>query len=150
MGHDEVIQWKHLPRYWRLVKGIHQRIPLTKANDVGLWYFFFDLRLNKRLRKQSRRRWFETPSRSLWHHCNDREHQLTFQSNANEYVAVWWRIYGWVNQATFGSVKCWTPNFYCHIVKCFKYRPRLNKGLVLISVNIHNDKWHKITHWQSS
>ena len=32
-------------------------------------YVFFDLRLNKRLCKQSRRLWFETPSRSLWHHC---------------------------------------------------------------------------------
>ena len=30
----------------------------------------FDLRLNKRLSKQWRRRWFETPSRSLWRHCN--------------------------------------------------------------------------------
>ena len=31
---------------------------------------FFDLRLNKRLSKQSRGRWLETPSRSLWHDCN--------------------------------------------------------------------------------
>ena len=31
---------------------------------------FFDLRLNKQLSKQSRRRWFETPSSSLWRHCN--------------------------------------------------------------------------------
>ena len=31
--------------------------------------FFFDLRLNKRLSKQSIRRWFQTPSRSLWRHC---------------------------------------------------------------------------------
>ena len=31
---------------------------------------FFDLRLNMRLNKQSRRRWFETPSRSSWRHCN--------------------------------------------------------------------------------
>ena len=30
----------------------------------------FDLRLNKCLSKQPRRRWFETPSRSLWRHCN--------------------------------------------------------------------------------
>ena len=30
---------------------------------------FFGLRLNKHLSKQSRRRWFETPSRSLWRHC---------------------------------------------------------------------------------
>ena len=32
--------------------------------------FLFDLRLDKRLSKQSRRWWFETPSRSLWRHCN--------------------------------------------------------------------------------
>ena len=30
---------------------------------------FFHLRLNKQLGKQSRCRWFETPSRSLWRHC---------------------------------------------------------------------------------
>ena len=31
---------------------------------------FDNLRLNKRLSKQSRRQWFETTSRSLWRHCN--------------------------------------------------------------------------------
>ena len=31
---------------------------------------FDDLRLNKRLSKQSRRWWFETSPRSLWRHCN--------------------------------------------------------------------------------
>ena len=31
---------------------------------------FFDLRLNKRLSKQSCGWWFATPSRSLWRHCN--------------------------------------------------------------------------------
>ena len=40
--------------------------PTTGSFDV-----FFDLRLNKRLSKLSRRRWFESPSRSLWCHCND-------------------------------------------------------------------------------
>ena len=39
---------------------------VTHSLDV-----FFDLRLNKRFNKQSRRRWFETPSLSLWCHCND-------------------------------------------------------------------------------
>ena len=33
---------------------------------------FFDLRLNKRLNKQSLGWWFETPSRSLRRHCNAR------------------------------------------------------------------------------
>ena len=39
--------------------------PVTRNFDV-----FFGLRLNKRLSKQSRQRRFETPSLSLWHHCN--------------------------------------------------------------------------------
>ena len=39
--------------------------PVTRTFDV-----FFDLRLNKRLSKQSWGWWFETPPRSLWHHCN--------------------------------------------------------------------------------
>ena len=37
-----------------------------------MWSFdvFFDLCLNKRLSKQSWGWWFETPSHSLWRHCN--------------------------------------------------------------------------------
>ena len=31
---------------------------------------FFDLCRNKAFSKQSKRRWFETPSRSLWRHCD--------------------------------------------------------------------------------
>ena len=46
-------------------------IPLTKASDSELWYFFFDLWLNRQLSKQSRHRWFEMPSHSLWCHCNE-------------------------------------------------------------------------------
>ena len=45
-------------------------IPCTKASDAELW-FFFDLRMNKRLSKQSWGWWFESPSWSLWLHCND-------------------------------------------------------------------------------
>ena len=44
----------------------HAQRPETRSFDV-----FFDLRLNKRLSKQSRGWWFETPSRSLWRHCNE-------------------------------------------------------------------------------
>ena len=39
--------------------------PVTRCFDV-----FFDLRLNKRLSKQSWGWWFETPSCPLWCHCN--------------------------------------------------------------------------------
>ena len=40
--------------------------PVTRSSDV-----FFDLRLNKRLSKQSLGWWFPTPSRSIWRHCNE-------------------------------------------------------------------------------
>ena len=59
--HDDVIKWKHFPRYWSFVRGIHRSrwIPHTRNFDV-----FFDLRLNKW------GWWFETPSWSLWRQCN--------------------------------------------------------------------------------
>ena len=40
--------------------------PVTRSFDV-----FFDLRLNKRLSKQSWGWWFETLSRPLWRQCNE-------------------------------------------------------------------------------
>ena len=45
--------------------GFPSQKPMTQPFDV-----FFDLCLNIQLGKQSRRRWFETPSRSLWRHYN--------------------------------------------------------------------------------
>ena len=45
----------------------HTQRPVTRSFDV-----FFDLRLNKRLNKQQWGWWFETPSWSLWRHCNER------------------------------------------------------------------------------
>ena len=45
--------------------GFPSQRPATRSFDI-----FFDLRLNKRVSNQSRRRWFETPSRSLWRHRN--------------------------------------------------------------------------------
>ena len=71
--HDDVIKWKRFPRYWPFVRGIHRwpvnspQRPVTRNFDV-----FCDLRLNKRLSKQSMHRWFETPSRSVCRHCNGR------------------------------------------------------------------------------
>ena len=61
-----------LPGYWPFGREIHrsavnlpQQRPLTRSFNV-----FFDRGLNKRLSKQSRHWWFETPSCSLWRHCN--------------------------------------------------------------------------------
>ena len=73
IDHDDVIKWKHFPRYWPFLRGIHR--PPENSPHKGQWrrtlFFFFDLRLNKRLSKQSWGWWFETPSRPLWRQCND-------------------------------------------------------------------------------
>ena len=41
--HDDVIKWKHFPRYWPFVRGIHRSrwILRTKASDAELWYFLW-------------------------------------------------------------------------------------------------------------
>ena len=54
--HDRIMKWKHFPRYWPIV--------------IGAFDVFFDLRLNKRLGRQSRYRLFETPFRSIRCHVN--------------------------------------------------------------------------------
>ena len=73
VAHHDVIKWKHFPRYWPFVRGIHRSrwIPRTKATARS-FDVFFDLRLNKRLRKQPWGWWFETLSWSLWRHRNGR------------------------------------------------------------------------------
>ena len=45
--------------------GSSSQMPVKRRSDV-----FFDLYQNKRLSKQSIRRWPETPLISLWRHCN--------------------------------------------------------------------------------
>ena len=62
---DDVIKWKHVPRYWPVVRGIHRsQRPVTRSFDI-----FVVLCLKKRLSKQLRSRWFEMPSHSVWRHC---------------------------------------------------------------------------------
>ena len=49
----------------------HRWIPHTKASDAELWCFLWSAPEHQQLSKEWRRRWFETPSRSLWRFCND-------------------------------------------------------------------------------
>ena len=70
--HDDFIKWKYFPQYWPFYEGnppvtgeFPSQGPVTRRFDVS-----FHLRLNKRLSKQSKHQRFETPSRSLWRHCN--------------------------------------------------------------------------------
>ena len=74
--YDDVIKWKHVPRHWLMCRNSPVTAGKSPVNSPhtdrrrGALMFFFDMRLNKRLSKQSRRRWFQAPWRSLWRHCN--------------------------------------------------------------------------------
>ena len=70
--HDDVIKWKHFPRYWPFVRGIHRSSVNSphKGQWRGALMFSLICALNKRLSKQSLGWWFETPARSSWRHCN--------------------------------------------------------------------------------
>ena len=63
---DDVIKWKLYSRYWPFMRGINWSP--GDSPHKGQWreaLMLFGLCLNKRLRKQTKRRWLETPSRSL-------------------------------------------------------------------------------------
>ena len=64
--------WRHeMETFSALLALCEGNPPVTFTNGVTRSFdVFFDLCLSKRLSKESRRRWFETPSRSLWRHCN--------------------------------------------------------------------------------
>ena len=69
--HGDVMKWKKFPHYWPFVWGISRS--LVSFPHKGQWcgtLIFFNLCLNKRLSKQPNHRWLETPSRSVWRHCN--------------------------------------------------------------------------------
>ena len=70
--HDYVIKWKHFPRYWPFVRGIH-RSPVNsphKGQWLGALIFSLICALNKGFSKQSWVWWFEMQSPSLWCHFN--------------------------------------------------------------------------------
>ena len=69
--HDDVIKWKHLPRYWPFMRGIH-RSPVNSPHK-GQWrgalmFYLICAPINDWV--NNRGWWFETPSGSLWPQSN--------------------------------------------------------------------------------
>ena len=101
--------------------------PEARSFDV-----FFDMRLNKRLSKQSRRRWFETPSSSLWRHCNDNgnvvlltaSHRSLLCFSTNNIIRV--RSHVRFVRNPHGLLHFWLVTFqqeWSHGVRCGAVRP---------------------------
>ena len=78
--------------------------PVTRSFDV-----FFDLRLNKRLSKQSWGWWFETPPCSLWRHCNElnTRHMAKIDKPVSRSLEIWlpWRTWAAVTRATSAGAR---------------------------------------------
>ena len=79
--HDIVIKYNHFSPLLAICAGnspVTGEFP-TPRPVILSFDSFFDLRLNKRLSKQSWGWWFETPSRSLWCYCNDQATNNSFK-----------------------------------------------------------------------
>ena len=113
------MKWKHFPCYWPFVRVPDEfpaQRPVMRSFDD-----FFDLRLNKRLCKQSWGWWFETPSCPLWHHHNGYRLTLlvelfscelyrTFHMESSHWFISW---FGTVRQQTWSNID---PDLCHHMV----------------------------------
>ena len=71
ISHDDVIKWKHFPRYWPLVREIHRSLVNSPHKGQWRWALIFSLIF------AWTNSWANngnagdlTPSRKLWRHCN--------------------------------------------------------------------------------
>ena len=100
-SHDDIIKWKHFPRYWPFVRGIHRSTVISPHQDHwrGALMFFLisawingwvnnreagdlrrNLHLNKRLSKQPWGWLFESLFRPMWRHRNETSLVLYIES----------------------------------------------------------------------
>ena len=101
--------------------------PVTRS------FVFIDMRLSKRLDKQHRRRWFETPSRSLWRYCNGE----WISTTSNSMIYTHWGRHKMVAilQAIFSKAYAW--------MKMIKFRLKFHWNLfpgVQLTISQH---WFK-------
>ena len=78
--------WRHHMETFSSLLAICEAKPPVDSPHKGQWggslMVFFVLRLNKRLSKEPRRWWFETPSVALWRHCNAFSTMMTLHPSA--------------------------------------------------------------------
>ena len=92
--------------------------PETRSFDV-----FFDLRVNKRLSKQSLG-WFETLSRSLWRHRNILKQPLSVWTNVSHHSTITCNILNTPKQiyiyisVMYLNDSCYNLTLLCHLGHC--------------------------------
>ena len=156
--HDDVIKWKHFSRNSWLR---HQMEPFssllaicagnspvpgefpTQMSVTRSFDVFFDLRLNKRLSKQSWGWWFETLSRPLWRHCN---------INLLRGYAILMAIVGARPSHWGHTFQIWIWSKGCDCYFAINWKMSLTQKLInpkeFISQRIkHNSVWY---HWEGN
>ena len=66
--------WRHQMETFSALLALSERNPpdsLTTASDAELWYILWSAPEQTLEQTKSRRRWFDTPSSSLWRYYND-------------------------------------------------------------------------------
>ena len=81
----------------------------------GSFDAFFDLRLNKRLSKQSWGWWSQTPSRSLWRHCNVRSRCQCVKNSYRTIHDVTWTLALWPSDAMW---RHWPESALDQVMAC--------------------------------
>ena len=96
--HDDVIKWKHFPRSWPFVKGIHWSpvVPLTNDNRFGalIWSLLLDWTnrwINSRVTGDSRH--LDTNVTSQW--CHDLPSHKKPPISIVALIAHWCKKFGW-------------------------------------------------------
>ena len=70
-SHNDIIKWKHFPRYWPFVwRNSPVNSPHKGQWGGALMFSLICAWISKRLSKRPRVWWFEMPSRPIWRHCN--------------------------------------------------------------------------------
>ena len=100
--------------------------PVTQSFDV-----FSDLQLNKRLSKQPWGWWFETPSLSLWRHCNEFASSLSYRRlfHCGQLIVGLWR-----------HNRQWSDSILAPVIVCGLKAPR--HYLTQCWLIITNVLWH--------
>ena len=140
--HNGLVMWNSDYTWWRLQMeaffallvlcvgtphatcGIPSQRPVTRSFDV-----FFDLRVNKRLSKQSRRRWFETPPSSLWRHCNVpwllKPEFLA--SPGHQHPWCWSWVFISATEVYFNNLRHFTADEWCLLPTLINFNPSSDK-----------------------
>ena len=113
-------------------------IPRTKP-VAGSFGVFFDLRLNKRLSKQSWGWWFEMLSSPLWRHCNDVLTHWGQDKMDAIYQTVYSNAFSWKKMYGFRLRLHWSL-FLMFELTIFPYRLRQRVGA-------HQALSHKLNRW---